>query len=201
MALCVQVVLPVALSFCPTLVVVASGFDAAIGDPLGDFAVSPWMFGAMAHMLRALANGRLVLALEGGYNYSAISASAECVLRSLLHQPPPSRLRGTALCVIAGGRCNSHRSTCRAECVDRARVCEHVAAAATPVDCTGDPLAAPQHPPTRASRHATFRATTRMIPLPLLCLAQSLPSRSLLASSGNQYTANAFVVDERVLHS
>lgn len=50
----------------PTLILVASGFDAAVGDPLGDFHVTPAMFGIMTHMLRAFANGRTVLVLEGG---------------------------------------------------------------------------------------------------------------------------------------
>ena len=61
-----QIVLPVITSFMPTLILVASGFDAAVGDPLGDFHVTPAMFGIMTHMLRAFANGRTLLVLEGG---------------------------------------------------------------------------------------------------------------------------------------
>jgi hypothetical protein len=43
---------------------VSAGFDAAIGDPLGECKVSPAGYAHMTYMLSSLANGRLVLALE-----------------------------------------------------------------------------------------------------------------------------------------
>ena len=45
-----------------------AGFDAAEGDPLGGLSVSPWCYGAMTRMLMTLANGKVVVALEGGYS-------------------------------------------------------------------------------------------------------------------------------------
>ena len=42
----------------------------------------------MTERLKTLAGGRLVLALEGGYNLDAISRSAEACLRVLLGEPP-----------------------------------------------------------------------------------------------------------------
>jgi len=53
-----SVVLPVAYEFRPELVLVAAGFDAARGDPLGSYCLSPAMFGHMTQDLLGLAEGR-----------------------------------------------------------------------------------------------------------------------------------------------
>jgi acetoin utilization deacetylase AcuC-like enzyme len=84
-----RVLLPIARQFAPDLVLVSSGFDAADGDPLGSMRISPAGYGWMTSALLGLANGRLVLALEGGYNLEAISRSAEACLRVLLGEKPP----------------------------------------------------------------------------------------------------------------
>ena len=84
-----SLVLPIANEFQPELVLVSAGFDAAAGDPLGGYRLSPAMYGHMTAGLAALASGRLVLALEGGYCLPAI---AECSLqcaRALLGDPLP----------------------------------------------------------------------------------------------------------------
>ena len=84
-----SLVLPIAYEFQPELVLVSAGFDAAAGDPLGGYRLSPAMYGHMTAGLAALASGRLVLALEGGYCLPAI---AECSLqcaRALLGDPLP----------------------------------------------------------------------------------------------------------------
>ena len=83
-----RVLLPVAQSFRPDLVLVSCGFDAAKGDLLGEMLVTPEGYGAMTARLRELAGGRLVLALEGGYNLEAISESAAACLRVLLGEQP-----------------------------------------------------------------------------------------------------------------
>jgi histone deacetylase 6 len=87
-----SVVLPIAYEFQPELVLVSAGFDAAKGDPLGGFRVSSAMFGHMTHGLLALAEGRLVLCLEGGYCLPAISEAVVQCARALLGDPlPPLR--------------------------------------------------------------------------------------------------------------
>ena len=73
-----SLVLPIAYEFKPELVLVSAGFDAAAGDPLGGYEVSPSLYGHMTAGLAALAPGRLVLALEGGY---CVQAIAECSLQ------------------------------------------------------------------------------------------------------------------------
>ncbi|HKF44994.1 MAG TPA: histone deacetylase, partial [Thermoanaerobaculia bacterium] len=79
-----RVLMPIAEAFRPDLVLVSAGYDAADGDLLGEMRVSPAGFAAMTSRLRKLAGGRVVLALEGGYNLEAISASAAACLRVLL---------------------------------------------------------------------------------------------------------------------
>ena len=79
-----RVLMPIAEAFRPDLVLVSAGFDAADGDLLGEMRVTPSGFAAMTARLTSLAAGRVILALEGGYNLQAISASADACLRVLL---------------------------------------------------------------------------------------------------------------------
>uniref|UniRef100_UPI0037E8599D histone deacetylase 6 isoform X1 n=2 Tax=Semicossyphus pulcher TaxID=241346 RepID=UPI0037E8599D len=79
-----QLLLPVAHEFQPQLVLVSAGFDAAIGDPKGEMCVSPQCFHLLTHMLMSLAEGRLVLALEGGYNLQSTAEGAAACVRALL---------------------------------------------------------------------------------------------------------------------
>ena len=90
-----RVLLPVAREFAPDLVLVSAGFDAAEGDPLGSMRISPSGYAQMTERVGALARGRVVLALEGGYDLEAISRSAEACLRVLLGEPPPARRLGS----------------------------------------------------------------------------------------------------------
>ena len=69
--------------------VLGQGFDSALGDPLGGFCVTPNAFAHMTRALQQLAEGRVVLALEGGYNLTAISASAAACVEALIARPLP----------------------------------------------------------------------------------------------------------------
>jgi len=84
-----RILLPVAERFAPDVVLVSAGFDAAEGDPLGEMRLSSAGYAAMTVRLKRLAGGRLVLALEGGYDLEAISAAAAACLRTLLGDPLP----------------------------------------------------------------------------------------------------------------
>ncbi|XP_067449559.1 histone deacetylase 6 [Thunnus thynnus] len=79
-----QLLLPVAHEFQPQLVLVSAGFDAAVGDEKGEMCVSPQCFHVLTHMLMSLAEGRLVLALEGGYNLQSTAVGAAACVRALL---------------------------------------------------------------------------------------------------------------------
>ncbi|KAI4493221.1 hypothetical protein M0802_009509 [Mischocyttarus mexicanus] len=84
-----QVVMPIAYQFNPELVLVSAGFDACIGDPLGGCTVTPEMYGHLTHWLSSLANGRVILSLEGGYNINSISHSMAICTKTLLGDPLP----------------------------------------------------------------------------------------------------------------
>ena len=75
-ALHAQVLEPVIAGFAPDLILVSAGYDAVQGDPLGGMSLTPEVFGHLTQRLIRLARaGRLVLALEGGYN---LRQTAEC---------------------------------------------------------------------------------------------------------------------------
>ncbi|OQV25500.1 Histone deacetylase 6 [Hypsibius exemplaris] len=81
-----QLVMPVAYEFAPEMTLVCCGFDAAAGDK-GQMSVSPAGFYLMTRMLKSLAGGRLVLALEGGYKQEVLEQSSEAVMRALMDLP------------------------------------------------------------------------------------------------------------------
>lgn len=106
-----SVVMPIAREFNPDIVLVSAGFDATDGHapPLGGYRVSPACFGYMTRyidnvdlslslltvisfflhrQLMQLARGRVVLALEGGYDLPSICDSAEECVRVLLGDQP-----------------------------------------------------------------------------------------------------------------
>jgi acetoin utilization deacetylase AcuC-like enzyme len=86
-----SVVVPACREFGADLTIISAGFDCAAGDPLGGMEVSSECFAHLTHMMMAedVSRGRLVMALEGGYNTRAISAAVEQCVRVLLGQPLP----------------------------------------------------------------------------------------------------------------
>ncbi|XP_051157259.1 histone deacetylase 6-like [Leptopilina boulardi] len=82
-----QVVMPIAYQYNPDLILVSAGFDACVGDPIGKCNVSPELYGHLTHWLSALANGRIILILEGGYNVNSISYAMSICNKALLGDP------------------------------------------------------------------------------------------------------------------
>ncbi|KAF8945651.1 Histone deacetylase hda1 [Haplosporangium gracile] len=85
-----KVVMPIVYEFAPDFVLVSAGFDAAAGDHIGENLVSPAAYGHMTHMLKSLAGGKIVLALEGGYNLESIAVSGLACTEALLSDPIPA---------------------------------------------------------------------------------------------------------------
>ncbi|KAG7449601.1 histone deacetylase clr3 [Guyanagaster necrorhizus] len=83
-----HIVMPIAMEFAPQLVIISAGFDAAQGDPLGQCCITPAGYAHMTYMLSGLAGGRLVVALEGGYNVEAGARSALAVTKVIVGEPP-----------------------------------------------------------------------------------------------------------------
>lgn len=93
---------PIARDFRPNLVIIAAGFDAAEGDPLGGMCLSPSGYHHLTRRLVGVAeNGRVVAVLEGGYSLSALADCAEATMRGLLGEPAPA----------LGRRCRPKRGT------------------------------------------------------------------------------------------
>jgi acetoin utilization deacetylase AcuC-like enzyme len=90
-----ELLVPMLLDWKPELLLVSAGFDAHVRDPLGGMNVTSAGFGALASRLRAVADevcgGRLVLALEGGYDLDALGESVAEVVRVLAEPESASR--------------------------------------------------------------------------------------------------------------
>ncbi|XP_051571268.1 histone deacetylase 5-like isoform X3 [Myxocyprinus asiaticus] len=81
------VVMPIANEFSPDVVLVSAGFDAVEGhqSPLGGYNVTAKLgFGHLTKQLMKLAGGRVVLALEGGHDLTAICDASESCVAALL---------------------------------------------------------------------------------------------------------------------
>lgn len=85
-----HLIMPIAYEYDPELVLISAGFDAAIGDPLGGCKVTPEAYGLFTHWISSLANGRVILCLEGGYNINSIAYAMTLCTKSLLGDPLPS---------------------------------------------------------------------------------------------------------------
>lgn len=81
--------MPIAYEFNPELVLVSAGFDACVGDPIGKYHVSPEAFGSFTHWLSSLANGKIILCVEGGNNVHSISHATAMCTKVLLGDPLP----------------------------------------------------------------------------------------------------------------
>ena len=82
-----QVLVPLARSYKPQLIIVSAGYDTYVNDPLGTMDVTPVGFGKMTFRLKQLTEelcrGRLLLALEGGYHLDGIAQSVQHTLNAL----------------------------------------------------------------------------------------------------------------------
>ena len=90
-----HVLLPIARTFDPQLILVSAGFDAAVGDPIGQCQVTPQGYRMLTRKLQGIGQGEIVMVLEGGYNLESLGDCVqECVAqlmesndRSPLQQP------------------------------------------------------------------------------------------------------------------
>jgi len=96
--------MPILEQFQPELILVSSGFDACIGHihPLGGYELTPTCntyvlnftleccfssflgFAYMTNQLMKLADGKVVLVLEGGYEFNALAECGKACVNALL---------------------------------------------------------------------------------------------------------------------
>jgi acetoin utilization deacetylase AcuC-like enzyme len=83
-----EVIAPVIERFAPTWLLVSAGFDGHRNDPLASLQLSSADFADLALRLQALVPARrLVVALEGGYDFDALSLSTGATLAALVGAP------------------------------------------------------------------------------------------------------------------
>ncbi|KAJ9677580.1 hypothetical protein PVL29_022522 [Vitis rotundifolia] len=83
-----HILIPVAKDFNPDIVIISAGFDAAIGDPLGGCRVTPYGYSVMLKKLIEFAEGKIIMALEGGYNLVSLANSVLACVEVLLEDKP-----------------------------------------------------------------------------------------------------------------
>jgi acetoin utilization deacetylase AcuC-like enzyme len=87
-AIFLNVLLPAAKAFKPEFVIISAGFDAHRDDPLASMGLTEAGYsdltGIVVGIAKRHAQGRLLSALEGGYNLTALGASVDAHLKVLL---------------------------------------------------------------------------------------------------------------------
>ncbi|KAK0404631.1 hypothetical protein QR680_017547 [Steinernema hermaphroditum] len=100
---------PVLEFYKPQIILVSAGFDAARGHPsaLGGYNISPQLFGYFTRQLMNYADGKVVLALEGGYDLPSICDSAEECVKALCQSSgePTVQLSEEALSAVPQQAC------------------------------------------------------------------------------------------------
>jgi len=91
------VFMPIVREFDPQLFIISAGFDCAAGDLLGPMRVSSLGF---AHMMRFCLDavpGRVVCALEGGYDLTCTALGAQACVETMLGRDPEPYSRADQL--------------------------------------------------------------------------------------------------------
>ncbi|MBW2501394.1 MAG: histone deacetylase [Deltaproteobacteria bacterium] len=101
-----EVIVPVTREYRPDFIIISAGFDTYFNDPLGTMAVTEQGFACMAKQLVDLAGevcgGRLLVALEGGYNLRGLRDGVLAVLAELSGDPAcPGKVDAATLKAIA----------------------------------------------------------------------------------------------------
>jgi acetoin utilization deacetylase AcuC-like enzyme len=90
-----ELLVPMLRAWRPEMLLVSAGFDAHAADPLGGMNVSTEGYAALTERLCAAADelcgGRIVLALEGGYDLAALGESVAASVSVLAEDAPLAR--------------------------------------------------------------------------------------------------------------
>jgi acetoin utilization deacetylase AcuC-like enzyme len=83
-------ILPEVRAHKPSIIFISAGFDTHRKDPIGDMNLTADSFRMLTQLVTAVATelceGRIVSALEGGYNIDALAASIQAHIEALLDQ-------------------------------------------------------------------------------------------------------------------
>jgi acetoin utilization deacetylase AcuC-like enzyme len=82
-----HVLKPIALSYRPQLILVSAGFDTYSRDPLGGMRMTEEGYARLTTIIMEIAQttcgGKIIIALEGGYDLDGLATSVKAVLREL----------------------------------------------------------------------------------------------------------------------
>jgi len=100
-----EIIVPVTREYRPDFIIISAGFDTYFADPLGTMAVTEQGFACMTRQIVELAadicDGRLLVALEGGYNLRGLRDGVLAVLAELSGDPEcPGKVDGATLQAI-----------------------------------------------------------------------------------------------------
>ena len=100
-----EIILPATREYHPDFLIISAGFDTYFADPLGTMAVTEQGFACMTKQVVDLAaeicQGRLLVALEGGYNLRGLRDGVLGVLAELSGNPTcPGKVDESALQAI-----------------------------------------------------------------------------------------------------
>lgn len=84
-----RIIMPIAYEFNPELVIVSIGFDAVVDDSVDRYHITPEAYGHFTHCLSSLANGKIILCFERGFNIDSISCTMKMCTKALLGDPLP----------------------------------------------------------------------------------------------------------------
>ncbi|WKJ89112.1 histone deacetylase family protein [Methylomonas montana] len=83
-----EIILPAVKKFAPQLILISAGFDAHKDDPLASLQLEEddyrWITDELIAIADACCQGRIISALEGGYNLRALAASVAAHVTGLL---------------------------------------------------------------------------------------------------------------------
>jgi len=84
---------PLIKGYLPQLIMVAAGFDAHVGDPIGRSRLTDAFYGGVTRLLMefraASDHPPLFFSLEGGYDQRALAGSIQAILAALTEDAPP----------------------------------------------------------------------------------------------------------------
>ncbi len=83
-----DIIFPALIEFQPEIILISAGFDAHVDDPLAGLRLHEddyaWVTSELVAIARQVCGGRIVSALEGGYDLNALGLSAAAHVRALM---------------------------------------------------------------------------------------------------------------------
>uniref|UniRef100_A0A7S3DKV1 histone deacetylase n=1 Tax=Palpitomonas bilix TaxID=652834 RepID=A0A7S3DKV1_9EUKA len=110
-------VLPFLSAFSPDLILISAGFDAAKGDPLGGFEVTPDGYAALTRILLDHSSADMVVMSEGGYDPEACANSFAAVMTEITRRNEDEPLPESFSFITPDSMCKTYEAVVKASMV------------------------------------------------------------------------------------